>query len=103
MIVANTLATVQLAANAVPQNIALPFGGGTILSVLNTGPGVAFIETSNDANSAVLVPIGTASGGRPVGANMTVEMVMRPTDTRIAAISASTSQLYFTRGQNLDK
>lgn len=99
--IVNTQGTLSMSANATTQNVALPNGGGLVLTVTNTGPQNAFIETSNDANSSAFVPTSSQGGGIPVLANQSVNMELRATDTRVAAVSSGNSTLYFTRGRTV--
>ena len=92
--------TLLMSANATSQNVALPLGGGLFLRVHNAGANIAYIETSADANGIAMVPTANAGGGIPVFANIPQDIMMKAGDTRIAAISAGNSTLYFTRGNS---
>ena len=90
--------TLLMSANATSQNVALPLGGGIFMRVVNAGANLAYIETSADANGIAMVPTANAGGGFVVLANVPTDIMLKAGDTRIAAISAGNSTLYFTRG-----
>ena len=96
----NTSSTLTMAANGVSQNMVLPSGGGLFVSVVNGGANIAFCEFTSDSNQVVAAPASNVAGGFPVFANQPpLIMQLRETDTRVVAISAGTSTLYFTRGE----
>ena len=94
----NYTGTLTLAANGVSQSINLPNGGGPLIRVKNAGPNIAYIEFTSNANTPASVA-GASGGGYPVFANMAAEELMIPAGTScIAAISAGTSSISFSRG-----
>jgi len=98
----NLNGTLLMAANSSSQNIALPNGGGSLLSIENAGANIAYCELSGDANWPAAVPTANVGGGFPVFANQPPLVVrLRAGDTRVACISAGTSNVYFTRGDEV--
>lgn len=98
MITLNKSGTVALTANGVSQNAALPLCGGELVALYNTGPQMAFVEFSADANLPTAVPSGATAGGFPIAANQPAEYVrLKEGDTRISYISAGNSALFVAR------
>jgi hypothetical protein len=91
--------TLLMTANSASQNVALPNGGGGLLSIVNSGANIAYCELGSDANLPAQIPTANAGGGFPVFANQpALHVKLRATDTRLACISAGNSSVYFTRG-----
>lgn len=95
----NNGGTILMTANSSSQNVALPNGGGIMLSIVNAGANIAYCELTSDANLPALAPAANISGGFPVLANQPALIVqLKAGDTRIACVSEGNSKMLFTRG-----
>lgn len=81
-------------------SVALPPGGGSLVRVVNTGPGNAYLELGpNGANATVPT---TSPGSTPIVANAPAAYFrLRPTDANFASIADTTASLKVTRGDEV--
>lgn len=90
---------VTLAANT-PQQVKLPAGGGLVLSAVNQGNGVAFIELSNSNTTVAAVPGANVPGSTPLVSGLPPEKILlRITDTYAALVCALPTTVYLTLGK----
>ncbi len=90
--------TLCVAANATSASIALPAGGGLVMSLMNRGPQDVAVEFFPAANMPATMPVAGTNGSFLVAANMPArDVFLRTTDTHMSYVSAGNSTLYGSR------
>ncbi len=90
--------TLCVAANATSASVALPVGGGLIMTMFNRGPQDAAVEFYPAANMPAVMPVAGTNGSFVIAANMPAQNIFLPvTATHMSYVSAGNSTLYGTR------
>jgi hypothetical protein len=97
----NRASTVAITCNTTAQNLALPAGGGLLLSVLNAGANIAFMDFTADANFVCAAPTANGGGGMALAVNVPTKVHLPAEATRMAMVSLGNSTIYVARGKTM--